>query len=76
MNIFLRQITFYLAIVLVAIILLTTLFSNNEKLPDEIEYNAFIQQVNRDQVEEVTMYGGEEIEAVLRWSIATYVLRP
>ena len=59
MNTFLRQITFYLAIVLVGLILLTTVFNNNEKLPEEIEYNTFIQQVNRDEVKEVTMYGGE-----------------
>ena len=76
MNTFLRQITFYLAIVLVGLILLTTVFNNNEKLPEEIEYNTFIQQVNRDEVKEVTMYGGEEIVAVLKDGQTVKTVRP
>ncbi|HHX87013.1 MAG TPA: ATP-dependent metallopeptidase FtsH/Yme1/Tma family protein [Firmicutes bacterium] len=76
MNTLLRQITFYLAIVLVAIILLTTVLNNNEKVPEEIEYNVFIQQVKQGRVKEVTMYGGEEIVAELKDGQAVKTVRP
>ncbi len=74
MNPFLRQITFYLIIALVVIMLLT-LF-NSEKVPEEITYNSFVELINKGEVKEVTMFGGEEISAVLKDGTTIKTVRP
>jgi len=63
LNPFLRQVTFYLVIALIVVLLLTMFTS--DKPPEKINYNEFIQKVEAGQVEEVTIYGNE-IEATLK----------
>jgi len=63
LNPFLRQVTFYLAIALVVVLLLAQ-FTGDE-LPETIRYSEFIQKVNLGQVESVVIYGNE-IEAQLK----------
>ncbi len=63
MNPFLRQVTFYLVIALIVVLLLTMFTS--DKPPEKIDYNEFIKKVEADQVEDVTIYGNE-IEATLK----------
>ena len=62
MNPFLRQITFYLVIILIVISVL--MFFNTEPPPERIRYDQFIHFVNNDQVAFVTMRG-QNIEAEL-----------
>src|SRR5690554_6806088 len=63
LNAFLRQMTCYLVIVLVVIVLFSLLSS--DKQPELIQYDEFVRQVENGQVETVYTYG-DEIEAELR----------
>jgi len=62
LNPFLRQVTFYLIIALVVVLLLAQ-FAGDEP-PEKINYNEFIQKVTAGHVESVTIYGNT-IEAKL-----------
>ena len=73
MNPFLRQVTFYLVIALVVVLLLT-LFTG-DRPPERIKYNEFIQKVETGQVESVTIYGNE-IESRLKGDRSITTTRP
>lgn len=73
MNPFLRQVTFYLVIGLVVVLLLT-LFTG-DKPPEKINYNEFIKKVEANQVESVTIYGNE-VEAKLKGDRSVITTRP
>ncbi|MDW7738587.1 MAG: ATP-dependent zinc metalloprotease FtsH [Bacillota bacterium] len=62
MSPFLRQITFYLVIALIVVILLATF--NTGSPPEKIDYDLFIRKVGQGEVAEVEIHG-DEIEAVL-----------
>jgi len=70
---FVRQILFYLVIILVVVILFTMF--NTGTQPEEISYNQFIQKVNRDEVEKVVVHGNS-IEAVLTDGTEVETTRP
>ncbi len=68
-----RQILFYLVIILVVVILISTFNTGPE--PEEITYNQFIQKVQRGEVEHVALYGNE-VEAVLDDGTEVHTIRP
>ncbi|NLA04466.1 MAG: hypothetical protein GX881_01970, partial [Firmicutes bacterium] len=74
MQLFRRQITFYLVIALVLIVMMK-LFFNTGTAPEKIPYNEFIQLVEDDQVKNVTAYG-DEIEAELKDDRLVTTVRP
>ncbi len=73
MSPFLRQITFYLVIALVVIVLLSTF--NTGTAPEEISYDLFVRNLESGQVEKVDMYGNE-VEAILTDGTVVTTYRP
>ncbi len=62
MSPFVRQIIFYLVIAMV-VFMIFSMFNTGAQ-PEEISYNQFVQKIDRDHVERVTIFGNS-IEAVL-----------
>ncbi len=63
MSPFFRQVLFYLVIIMVVVILITSF--NAGVTPEKISYDDFIQKIGQGKVKEVDIYG-DEIEAVLQ----------
>ena len=74
MKFFRRQVTFYLVIALLFVVMMKLLF-NPGAAPEKIAYNEFIQQIGNDQVKSVTTYG-DEIEAELKDDRTVTTIRP
>ena len=74
MKFFRRQVTFYLVIALLFVVMMKLLF-NPGAAPEKIAYNEFIQQIENDQVKSVTTYG-DEIEAELKDDRIVTTIRP
>ncbi|HHW74425.1 MAG TPA: ATP-dependent metallopeptidase FtsH/Yme1/Tma family protein [Firmicutes bacterium] len=74
MQLFRRQVTFYLVIALLFIVMMKLLF-NTGTAPEKIPYNEFIQMIQNEQVKSVTAYG-DEIEAELKDERVVTTVRP
>ena len=74
MQFFRRQVTFYLVIALLFIVMMKLLF-NTGAAPEKVPYNEFIQMVQDEQVKSVTTYG-DEIEAELKDDRVVTTVRP
>ncbi|MGB4371085.1 MAG: ATP-dependent metallopeptidase FtsH/Yme1/Tma family protein, partial [Dethiobacteria bacterium] len=74
MQFFKRQVTFYLVIALLFVVMMKLLF-NPGLMPEKIPYNEFVQQVQSSRVEKVTIYGNE-IEAELKDDRTVTTIRP
>lgn len=74
MKFFRRQVTFYLVVALLFVVMMKLLF-NTGAAPEKISYSEFIQQVENDQVKSVTTYG-DEIEAELKDERTVTTIRP
>ena len=74
MQLFRRQIMFYLVIALLIIVMMK-LFFNTGPAPEQIPYNEFIQMVEDEKVKSVTAYG-DEIEAELKDDRTVTTVRP